>query len=162
VGSKMKDLGSYIVADPTVCHGQPTFRGTHISVDDVLRQIASGKDRGLISRGSHGKLSSEAIAEAVQLATAALMEANPRNDGANVRELGQYVIMHPLICHGALTIRGSRVLVDGVLFYAAKDMSLEENARGWPGSAVTADAVAEALELARQALQKRVPALATV
>jgi uncharacterized protein (DUF433 family) len=32
----------YIVADPTICHGEPTFRGTRILVADVLEQVESG------------------------------------------------------------------------------------------------------------------------
>jgi uncharacterized protein (DUF433 family) len=32
----------YIVADPAICHGQPTFRGTRILLSDVLEQVASG------------------------------------------------------------------------------------------------------------------------
>jgi uncharacterized protein (DUF433 family) len=30
------------VADPKICHGKPTFRGTRIMVFQVLEQIASG------------------------------------------------------------------------------------------------------------------------
>ena len=37
-----KPLGRYIVADPAICHGEPTFRGTRILVSDVLEQVASG------------------------------------------------------------------------------------------------------------------------
>ena len=37
-----KTLGRYIVADPAICHGEPTFRGTRILVADVLEQVASG------------------------------------------------------------------------------------------------------------------------
>ena len=29
-------LGRYMVADPDICHGKPTFRGTRILVADVL------------------------------------------------------------------------------------------------------------------------------
>ena len=36
-----KLLGRYIVTDPNICHGQPTFRGTRIFVADVLDQVAS-------------------------------------------------------------------------------------------------------------------------
>jgi uncharacterized protein (DUF433 family) len=31
-----------MVADPAICHGQPTFRGSRILVRDVLDQVASG------------------------------------------------------------------------------------------------------------------------
>jgi hypothetical protein len=33
---KRKELGQYIVADPEICHGQLTFKGTRILVSDVL------------------------------------------------------------------------------------------------------------------------------
>jgi uncharacterized protein (DUF433 family) len=35
-------LGRYLVADPDICHGKPTFRGTRILVADVLEQVAAG------------------------------------------------------------------------------------------------------------------------
>nr|QNO47130.1 hypothetical protein ANPEMHCN_00009 [Methanosarcinales archaeon ANME-2c ERB4] len=35
-------MGRYIVADPAICHGEPTFRGTRILVADVLEQVESG------------------------------------------------------------------------------------------------------------------------
>jgi len=35
-------VGRFIVADPAICHGQPTFRGTRILVEDVLEQVAAG------------------------------------------------------------------------------------------------------------------------
>jgi uncharacterized protein (DUF433 family) len=31
-----KALGRYIGANPEICHGKPTFVGTHILVTDVL------------------------------------------------------------------------------------------------------------------------------
>ena len=39
-----KELGRYIVADPDICHGQPTFTGTRIMVKSVLFCVAQGKD----------------------------------------------------------------------------------------------------------------------
>ena len=39
---KRKELGQYIVADPEICHGQLTFKGTRILVSDVLYLL--GKD----------------------------------------------------------------------------------------------------------------------
>jgi uncharacterized protein (DUF433 family) len=37
-----KMIGRYIVTDPEICHGKPTFRGTRIFVADVLEQVADG------------------------------------------------------------------------------------------------------------------------
>jgi len=34
---KRKLLGRYIVADPNICHGKPTFRGTRIYVLEYIK-----------------------------------------------------------------------------------------------------------------------------
>jgi len=71
---KPKLLGRYIVADPGICHGKPTFRGTRIMVWQVLEQIASGMAWETILEEWEGSLSSEAIAEAVKLAGQAFLD----------------------------------------------------------------------------------------
>ncbi len=67
-------LGRYIVADPKICHGQPTFRGTRILVADVLEQVASGMAWETIVEEWRGDITQEAIAEAVRLARESLLE----------------------------------------------------------------------------------------
>ena len=67
-------MGRYIVTDSNICHGQPTFRGTRILVSDVLEQVASGMAWETIIEEWHNSLTKEAIAEAVQLASQALLE----------------------------------------------------------------------------------------
>ena len=69
--NKAKIFGRYIIADPTICHGKPTFRGTRIFVSDVLEQVASGMAWESIIEDWHDSISKEAIAEAVQLAAQA-------------------------------------------------------------------------------------------
>jgi len=71
---KPKLLGRYIVADPGICHGKPTFRGTRIMVWQVLEQIASGMAWETILEEWEGNLNSEAIAEAVKLAGQAFLD----------------------------------------------------------------------------------------
>ena len=71
---RRKELGQYIVADPEICHGQLTFKGTRILVKSVLYYVAQGKDWDWISQAYLGKVSREAIAEAVGLASEALLE----------------------------------------------------------------------------------------
>ena len=61
-------MGRFIVTDPKVCHGEPTFRGTRILVADVLDQVASGMAWKAIVEEWRGSISEEAIAEAVRLA----------------------------------------------------------------------------------------------
>ncbi len=72
--NEAKLLGRYVVADPKICHGQPTFRGTRIFVEDVLDQVASGMAWEAIIEEWNGNITKEAIAEAVQLATQALLK----------------------------------------------------------------------------------------
>jgi uncharacterized protein (DUF433 family) len=65
---KSKARGRYIVADPKICHGQLTFRGTRNLVDGVLDLVAEGMDWDDTIKECHGNISREAIAEAVRLA----------------------------------------------------------------------------------------------
>jgi len=71
---KRKELGQYIVTDPEICGGQLTFKGTRIFVKDVLAMLAKGYDWKRISSEFDGRLSREAIAEAIALASNALIE----------------------------------------------------------------------------------------
>ncbi len=73
-GRRRKELGQYIVADPEICGGQLTFKGTRIFVKDVLAMLAKGYDWDRISAEFDGRLSHEAIAEAIALASHALLE----------------------------------------------------------------------------------------
>ncbi len=68
-----KILGRYIVADPGICHGKPTFRGTRVLVADVLDQVASGMAWETIVDEWNDSVTIEAIKEAVQLASQALL-----------------------------------------------------------------------------------------
>ncbi len=67
-------LGRYIVAHPKICHGKPTFRGTRIMVADVLEQVTDGLDWDSISESWGGKITKEAIAEALSLARTAFLK----------------------------------------------------------------------------------------
>jgi uncharacterized protein (DUF433 family) len=71
---KRIEFGQYIVADPEICHGKLTFRGTRIMVEQVLRMVAKGMDWDEIVKQWRGSITKEAIAEAVVLASNALIE----------------------------------------------------------------------------------------
>jgi len=71
---KRRARGQYVVADPEICGGQLTFKGTRIFVKDVLAMLAKGYDWDRISFEFDGHLSHEAIAEAIELASKALIE----------------------------------------------------------------------------------------
>jgi uncharacterized protein (DUF433 family) len=64
----MDTISRFIVSDPRICHGKPTFRGTRIMVSQVLEQIASGMAWETIIQEWRGSVSHEAIAEAYLLA----------------------------------------------------------------------------------------------
>ena len=67
-------IGRFIVADPAICHGQPTFRGTRILVKDVLEQVASGIAWETIIEEWRGSVCADAISEAVLLASQAFRD----------------------------------------------------------------------------------------
>lgn len=70
------ELGEYVVVDPRICHGKPTFKGTRIMVWQVLEDVAEGKSWDFISQVRWGaRLPVAAIAEAVRLARAALLDS---------------------------------------------------------------------------------------
>lgn len=74
-----KDLGEFIVADPKICRGRPTFKGTRVTVADVLTDVQHGLSWDFICyRWGDGKISKAAIAEAVQIARRALLAPDGR------------------------------------------------------------------------------------
>jgi uncharacterized protein (DUF433 family) len=70
----VRQIGRYIVADPKICHGQLTFRGTRIFVSDILEQVAAGDDWDTIVKEWRGSVTLEAIADAVRFARQALLD----------------------------------------------------------------------------------------
>ncbi len=66
-------LSRYIVADPRICHGKLTFRGTRIMVSQILDQVADGLAWESIVEEWDGAIKKEAIADAVRLAQEALL-----------------------------------------------------------------------------------------
>ena len=63
-----RQLGRFIVVDPAICHGKPTFLGTRIMVAQVLKQVAKGMAWDAIMAEWWGTVTRDAIAEAVNLA----------------------------------------------------------------------------------------------
>jgi len=67
-------IGRHIVTDPRIYHGKPTFRGTRVMVADVLEQVASGAAWETIIDDWNDSITKEAIGEAVQLVSQALLK----------------------------------------------------------------------------------------
>jgi uncharacterized protein (DUF433 family) len=66
-------LGKYVVSAPQVCRGRPTFKYTRIEVAGVLQWLGAGGSLEDLLAGHEGRLSREAIREAVSLASKALV-----------------------------------------------------------------------------------------
>jgi uncharacterized protein (DUF433 family) len=69
----LREVGKHLVIDPRVCHGQLTFKGTRVPVETILNRLGRGRTVEEL-RASWPEVSPEAIGEAVELATAALLE----------------------------------------------------------------------------------------
>ncbi|HKQ38276.1 MAG TPA: DUF433 domain-containing protein [Verrucomicrobiae bacterium] len=73
------ELGRYIVADPVICHGKPTFKGTRIMVWQVLEDVAEGRSWDFICNVRWGgRIPMAAVGEAVRLAQHALLDKRGR------------------------------------------------------------------------------------
>jgi len=71
---KRLELGEHIVADPLICHGKPTFKGTRIMVWQILDELAHGMSPAQIVKSWGGKITLGAIAESVSLARRSLLD----------------------------------------------------------------------------------------
>jgi uncharacterized protein (DUF433 family) len=69
-----RTIGRFVVADPAICHGKPTFRGTRILVADVLEQVAEGVAWETIIEEWRGDVPLDALSEAVRLASQAFRD----------------------------------------------------------------------------------------
>lgn len=72
------------------------------------------------------------------------------------KEIGQYMVVDPEVCHGKLTFKGTRIPVSTVLTFLSKGYSIEDILRNWPR--LKREAVDEAIRFAAQLIQKRYPA----
>jgi len=70
---KPKKFGKFLVADPRICHGQLTFKGTRVPVETVLTFLAQGETIEQILR-DWPELKRPAVVEAIELAKTALVK----------------------------------------------------------------------------------------
>ena len=83
--TKRLQLGEYIVADPAICGGMATFKGTRIMVWQVLDALARGESWHEIVDAWVGRVPKAAIAETVRLAHQAFLD----KDGRLLRPVGR-------------------------------------------------------------------------
>ena len=88
------ELGQFIVADPEICHGKPTFKGTRIMVWQVLDDVAEGQSWEYICQVRWGgRIPLAAVMEAVKLARAAwLDESGNLGGGKSSRRLSRVAV----------------------------------------------------------------------
>ena len=67
---QQRKLGKYIIADPRICHGEPTFKGTRKLVRDCIEMAANGLT--IDELASRANLPREAISEALHFAAEVL------------------------------------------------------------------------------------------
>ena len=70
-------LGDFVVRAPGVCGGRPTFKYTRIEIAGTLERLAAGDNIAQLVRGYQGRVSAEAIAEAVNLVTNGYINSLP-------------------------------------------------------------------------------------
>lgn len=69
-------LGKYIVAAPGICGGRPTFKYTRLEVRMILALLSEGDTiEKIVANYTASKLTSEAVREAIWLASQALIQS---------------------------------------------------------------------------------------
>ncbi|HZM04084.1 MAG TPA: DUF433 domain-containing protein [Candidatus Saccharimonadales bacterium] len=71
-------LGEFIIADPAICHGKPTYKGTRVMVWQVLAMLERGESWDYIRQAWPGHISDDAIAETIRLARSSLLDDHGR------------------------------------------------------------------------------------
>ena len=66
------------MADPLICHGKPTFKGTRIMVWQILEALAHGESVEQLVKAWGGRVSKAAVLETIRLAGGALLDAHGR------------------------------------------------------------------------------------
>lgn len=75
-------LGYYVVRAPGVCGGRPTFKYTRIEITGTLERLAAGESIEEIVAGYRGRVSREAITEAVRLIATQFIATLPQLEPA--------------------------------------------------------------------------------
>ena len=75
------ELGRYIVVDPAICHGKPTFKGTRVFVADVLADVERGLSWDfIVRRWGGGKITKAGATAADDFLSKATERCNADDD----------------------------------------------------------------------------------
>ena len=75
-------LGQYVARAPGVCGGRPTFKYTRIEITGTLDRLAAGETIDNIVAGYRGKVSREAVIEAIHLISTQFLQTLPQLETA--------------------------------------------------------------------------------
>jgi uncharacterized protein (DUF433 family) len=75
-------LGKHVVRAVGVCSGRPTFKYTRIEITGTLERLAAGESLDEIVNGYRGRVSREAIVEAVRLVMDQFLQTLPELEPA--------------------------------------------------------------------------------
>ena len=70
-------LGKHVVRAVGICGGRPTFKYTRIEIAGTLDRLAAGESLDEIVAGYQGRVSRDAIIEAIQIVTAGFLKTLP-------------------------------------------------------------------------------------
>lgn len=70
-------LGEHVVRAVGVCGGRPTFKYTRIEITGTLDRLAVGESLDTIVAGYRGRVSREAVIEAIQVVTDGFLKTLP-------------------------------------------------------------------------------------
>jgi len=70
-------LGNYVVRAMGVCGERPTFKYTRIEITGTLERLAAGENMDELVKGYRGRVSREAILEAMNLVTTQFLQTLP-------------------------------------------------------------------------------------
>lgn len=74
-------LGEYIVRAPGVCGGRPTFKYTRIEISGALDRLAAGETIDQLVSGYRGRVSREALQEAISIVNRQFVNTLPELAG---------------------------------------------------------------------------------
>lgn len=75
-------LGKHVVRAIGVCGGRPTFKYTRIEITGTLERLAAGESLDEVVKGYRGRVSHEAIVEAVNLVNNQFIKTLPELEPA--------------------------------------------------------------------------------
>jgi uncharacterized protein (DUF433 family) len=134
--------------------GQAYVKGTRIPVHQIVRALAKGDTVNDLLKAYPSLKKKDilaCLAHAADLAKAPgkFPEKLPSRivaDSNGRREIGQYLVIDPNICHGKMTFKGTRIFVEDVLDMVSKGMNWDHIIWEYHGS-ITKEAIMEAVRL---------------